>query len=123
MKNKPQKSILVIEDDVTYAELLEILLEDSGFDVELLPNGNNLIECIKKLNPDLLVIDYNLPGKNGAELTKRVKQHTKFQNLPVVMVSANHDIRKKAMESGSNDFFAKPFSFPKFVSKIAELVG
>src|SRR5688500_12702096 len=102
-----QKSILVIEDDATYAELLEILLEDSGFSVEIVHNGEEMNKKLKLIKPDLFVIDYNLPGENGTTLTKQIKENGVLKDLPVIMVSANHDIRKKAMESGSDDFFAK----------------
>lgn len=117
-----QKSILIIEDDETYAELLELLLEEKGFEVDIAHNGQEMCQKLRHNTPNLFVIDYNLPGTSGTTITKRIRQNVILKNLPVIMVSANHDIRKKAMESGSDYFFAKPISFQPFVSKITELL-
>ena len=102
--------ILAVDDDKDILEVLKFILEDSGYDVDLLSNGNNLFEKIKSSSPDLILLDIMLGSLDGRQLCKDVKQHSETHNIPVILISASHNISSSMNQTGApNAFIAKPF--------------
>lgn len=111
------KKILVIEDDHGIANSLKLYLENSNFLVELEDNGNHAIKSIKKHTPDLIILDLNLPGKDGIEITK---EYRKIGNTPIIMLTARSGEfdRVQGLEIGADDYIAKPFSPRELLARI-----
>lgn len=111
------KKILIIEDEQTIAELEKDYLEIDGFFVEIASTGLEGIEKAEKEQYDLIILDLMLPGMNGFEICKRIRER---QNVPILMVSAKkEDIDKiRGLGLGADDYITKPFSPSELVARV-----
>ena len=106
------KKILVGDDEPNIIKLLESRLKSNGYDVINASDGNS---CFKKAiteKPDLVLLDIIMPGLNGFEVCKRLKENDKTKDIPVIMLTAlagEKDL-SKGLEEGANCFIIKPFS-------------
>jgi len=104
------KSILVIDDDDSIAELLDLLLSKAGYRVLRAVSGEDGLNMMRSHLPDLILLDIQLPGKDGISILKRMKTQEKFESLPVIMITG--DARRKtvttAIYSGAIDYLVKP---------------
>lgn len=109
--------ILIIEDEVSIAELEKDYLELSGFEVEIETNGDTGLERALKGDFDLLVLDLMLPGTDGFEICRQVREE---KNTPIIMVSAKkEDIDKiRGLGLGADDYMTKPFSPSEMVARV-----
>lgn len=109
--------ILIIEDEVSIAELEKDYLELSGFEVEIETNGDTGLERALRGDFDLLVLDLMLPGTDGFEICRRVREE---KNTPIIMVSAKkEDIDKiRGLGLGADDYMTKPFSPSEMVARV-----
>lgn len=109
--------LLIIEDDVAIAELEKDYLELSGFDVEIETTGN--VGVVKALTGDfdLIILDLMLPGINGFEICRRIRED---KNIPIIMVSAKKDDIDKirGLGLGADDYITKPFSPSELVARV-----
>jgi len=113
------KKILAIDDDEDIVELIKFILEDEGYEVMTLTNGKNVMNVISNLRPDLILLDVMLAGMDGREICKSIKAHQIFKYIPVVMISASHNIHNILESACSpNGFLAKPFDINQLVSKV-----
>lgn len=113
------KKILVIEDDKDLLSLLKTLLEKNGFKVEGLNNGVNANKVIRKVKPNLILMDYYLTNnKNGDEVCNEIK---KFFNIPILMFSASSHL--KANELCADEFISKPFEVLDLIERIKKMTG
>ncbi|WP_077324374.1 response regulator transcription factor [Virgibacillus siamensis] len=112
-----KKKILVIEDDQSIAELEQDYLEIEGFAVEIASDGNNGLKAVNALDNDLILLDLMLPGINGFELCKQIRDVT---NIPILMVTAKYeDIDKvRGLGLGADDYIVKPFSPSELVARV-----
>lgn len=102
--------ILAVDDDKDILEVLQFILEDSGYEVETLEDGNFLFEKIKANQPDLIILDIMLGNLDGRELCRDVKAKKETRNIPVILLSASHAITNSFKQNGNpDDFIAKPF--------------
>jgi two-component system response regulator BaeR len=111
------KHILVVEDEEKIAELLCDYLKQSGFGTSTLNNGNHVISQIKREPPDLILLDIMLPGKDGMELCREIRQ---FSSVPIIMVTARIEEidRLLGLELGADDYICKPFSPREVVARV-----
>lgn len=109
--------ILIIEDEVSIAELEKDYLELSGFEVELEADGNRGLERALHEDFDLLILDLMLPGMDGFEICKRFRE---AKNTPIIMISAKkEDIDKiRGLGLGADDYITKPFSPSEMVARV-----
>lgn len=109
--------ILIIEDEAAIAELERDYLEISGFDVDISLDGDEGLYKALKGNYDLLVVDIMLPGADGFEICKRVREE---KDIPVIVVSARKDDIDKirALGLGADDYMTKPFSPSELVARV-----
>jgi two-component system phosphate regulon response regulator PhoB len=113
------RRILAVDDDNDILEVLQFILEDSGYEVETLTDGHFLMEKIRESNPDLILLDIMLGNMDGRELCKAVKQLEATHNIPVILISASHNISNTKYEDGApNDFIAKPFDINELLDTI-----
>lgn len=113
----PSGRILVIEDDRHLADVVRRYLEHEGFAVELETNGRDGLAAALDTLPDLVVLDLMLPGLNGLDVCRRLRQ---VAPIPVVMLTARgaEEDRVAGLELGADDYLAKPFSPRELVARV-----
>ncbi|MEH7402941.1 MULTISPECIES: response regulator transcription factor [Bacillaceae] len=111
------KEILLIEDDISIAELQRDYLEINDFRVDIQHNGDEGLQHALKGNYDLIILDIMLPGKNGFEICKEIRA---VKNIPILFVSAKkEDIDKiRGLGLGADDYITKPFSPSELVARV-----
>ena len=118
-------NILLVEDNVVNQKIAEKLLNNFGCTVVIAENGLKAIETLQSFKPDLVFMDCHMPEMDGYEATRRIRQDSNLQSLPIVALTANATPadREKCMEAGMNDFLAKPFNkdmFTKILYKYSQ---
>ena len=111
------QKILIVEDDKWISKSLKIYLENSSFEVHLHDEWLKAINKIKKIEPDLLILDINLPGKNWIEIAKEVRE---IWNLPIIILTARWSELDRItwLEIWADDYIAKPFSPRELLARI-----
>lgn len=118
MKNIEQtQSILVIEDDPTVALLLRRILEPEGFNVSTAGDGVRGMALLEENKPDLVLLDVMMPGPDGYEILKRIRQ---VSTVPVIMVTARCEVDSigRALGLGADDYVRKPFLPLELVARV-----
>jgi two-component system cell cycle response regulator DivK len=116
--------ILCVEDSDDNLYMLHRRLSRAGFDVKIASNGAEGVEWAKTLQPDLIVMDLNLPGLNGWEATRRLKGQPETKHIPIIVLTGEttKKSREDAIAAGCDDFRLKPVDFAALVEKIQSLV-
>lgn len=114
------KHIFVVDDEGNIRELIKKYLDKEGYKSTLYNNGDNLLMEIKRLKPDLLVLDIMMPGYDGLQLCKEIRKES---DIPIIFVSARDEEfdRVLGLELGGDDYLAKPFSPRELVARIKNL--
>jgi DNA-binding response OmpR family regulator len=113
------KRILAVDDNNDILEVLRYILEDSGYVVDTLSDGHFLFDKIKEHTPDLILLDIMLGDMDGRILCHDVKTQEATHGIPVILVSASHDIAATLRQSGApDDFVAKPFDLDELLNCI-----
>jgi len=109
--------ILIIEDDIWISNSLKLYLENSSFEVEIENSGNYAVEKILSWKYELIILDLNLPGKDGMTICKEVR---KTSHIPIVMLTAKNSELDKViwLEIGADDYVSKPFSPRELLARI-----
>jgi two-component system phosphate regulon response regulator PhoB len=104
--------ILVVEDEPDIRELIRFHLDQAGFHVETVGDGNAALQALRRRRPNLLVLDLMLPDRSGTELCREIRADGDLKDLPIIMVTARADEldRLVGFELGADDYLAKPFS-------------
>lgn len=119
MRQKAKK-IMIADDDPGIVDAIEMLLEFEGYEVSSTVDGSTVLDMKDEL-PDLLLLDIWMSGEDGRDICKKLKNESLTKNIPVIMISASRDIKESAMESGADDFLAKPFEMNELLKKISDL--
>lgn len=111
------KKILIVEDDVSIADIEKDYLEANGYEVALVYDGSKALEKFDAYNPDLVLLDLMLPGKDGYELCYEMR---KKKEVPILMVTAKNTISDKVLGLGlgADDFITKPFDPSELVARV-----
>jgi DNA-binding response OmpR family regulator len=117
--------ILCVEDSDDGLFMLHRRLTRAGFDVKVATNGKEGVEWAKALLPDLIVMDLNLPGLNGWEATRQLKDQPETKHIPIIVLTAHtsEKSRDKAFAAGCDEYETKPIDFGGLVEKIRLLLG
>lgn len=117
-------SIHIVEDEQPIITLVKYNLEKEGYKVSFSDNGNDGIEDIKRLSPDLVLLDWMLPDFSGVEICKSLKKEKNFKNIPIIILTAKgeNEDKVKGLNSGADDYITKPFSFPELLARIKALL-
>ncbi len=113
--------IYYVEDEKNIRELVEYALLANGFEIRCFADGNVLWQGLREeILPDLILLDIMLPGENGLEILHRLKGDAKTRDIPVIMVTAKGSEYDKVLglDSGADDYIAKPFGMMELVSRI-----
>jgi len=111
-------SIMVVDDDQDLAEMLGIVLNGVGMEVDLVSRGDDAIEVFRNTQPDLVLLDIMLPGLDGIEVCKEIRKQS--TRVPIVMLTAKSDTHEivKGLEAGADDYMVKPFKPSELVARI-----
>lgn len=114
------RRILLVEDEAPIREMLEFVLEQSGFETQQAEDYQIALDLIQEPYPDLILLDWMLPGGSGVQLAKRLKQHEFTRDIPVIMLTARGEEEDKVrgLDSGADDYITKPFSPKELVARI-----
>ena len=116
--------ILIVEDEETLTLLLRYNLEAAGYAVESVARGDAAELRIAEEPPDLVLLDWMLPGVSGVELCRRIRARKDTQRLPIIMLTARGEEadRVRGLSTGADDYVVKPFSVPELVARIGALL-
>ena len=117
-------NVMIVEDETALLELLRYNFERAGYVVETISQGDLAEERLKETSPDLLILDWMLPGLSGIELCRRLRQKPKTQSLPLIMLTGRREEsdRLRGFENGADDYVVKPFSLTELLARAANLL-
>ena len=110
--------ILLVEDEEKLAKFVELELSYEGYDVSVAHDGLTGLMTARDLNPDLIVLDWMMPGLSGVEVCRRLRQ-TGFQ-VPIILLTAKDDVsdRVEGLDAGADDYVVKPFSIEELLARV-----
>jgi len=116
--------ILVVDDEDRNLRLMELLLTSFGYDVLTASNGEEALEMVHDIPPDVILLDVMMPKIDGFEVAKRLKREEETKIIPIVMVTALNEVedRVKALEAGADDFLNKPVDKTELRARVQSLV-
>jgi DNA-binding response OmpR family regulator len=118
------KRVLVADDEPVTLRLHQMVLRQAGVEAALFEDGDSVILEMDSVSPDLAVLDYQLPGKNGLELVAALRAHPKLAGIPIIVVTGYRELELKEalLEAGANEVIIKPFSPRMLRARIEELL-
>ena len=113
-------SVLVVEDEAAQLEVLTYNLEAEGFSVTKTDNGDDAMMLVDETQPDIILLDWMLPGVSGIEICRRLKASSRTRNVPVIMLSArSEEVDKvRGLEMGADDYMVKPYSVIELMARV-----
>lgn len=116
--------ILIVEDEEPLTMLLRYNLEAEGYEVETAARGDEADTRLKEYAPDLIVLDWMLPGLSGIELCRRLRARAETKQLPIIMLTARGEEseRVRGLSTGADDYIVKPFSVPELLARVRALL-
>src|SRR3954465_5632362 len=112
MRNNSHPEILVVDDDAMSRRVLAQLLSSAGYDCRVSNDGSEALEMIHARPPSLLLLDFDMPGANGAEVLKQLRsdQHQAIAQVPTIMLTAHgsEESEINCLQAGADDFVTKP---------------
>jgi len=116
--------ILVVEDEEPLTMLLRYNLEAAGYEVDAAGRGDEAEVRLKERIPDLVILDWMLPGISGIELCRRLRARDGTAQLPILMLTARgeEDERIRGLATGADDYVVKPFSLPELMARVRALL-
>ena len=117
-------SILIVEDEEALTLLLRYNLETQGYEVETIARGDEADTRLKERIPDLVILDWMLPGLSGIELCRRLRARPETRQLPIIMLTARGEEseRVRGLSTGADDYIVKPFSVPELLARVNALL-
>lgn len=116
--------ILAVDDTAANLYLLKTALEEEGYDVDTASNGSLALTKIEASPPSLVLLDVIMPGIDGVEVTRRIRQNPIFAEMPILIISGSDEACvAEALNVGANDFMRKPVEVGELLAKIKKLCG
>ena len=117
--------VLVVEDNPASLELAEHLLEDAGFEVDTLSDGNGLVAHVLRTCPDVIVLDIQLPGADGLTLVAALREEPATARIPVIAVTAHAMKGDEAryLAAGCSSYLAKPIDVGTFAARVGAVAA
>jgi DNA-binding response OmpR family regulator len=112
------KKVLVIDDDLDIAEVIQIILEEAEYKSEIVTKAEKTYQRVKEYKPDLILLDRLFADRDGRIICRKLKNQKSTKNIPVIMLSAHPVIANTVKEYGADDFLEKPFFMEDFLKKI-----
>jgi CheY-like chemotaxis protein len=118
------KKILIVEDDDDSREMLAFLLAGRGYHISCAEDGQTALSLLQSESPELIITDISMPGMDGIDLIKRLRQQRQWQSIPILVMSAfRSGMVSQAMEAGANAATSKPLEIEKLFEMIHQLTG
>ncbi len=116
--------VLIVEDDPSLTTLLDYNLRAEGYDITSCADGSEAALTIAEDAPDLVLLDWMLPGLSGIELCRRLRASKATRHLPVIMLTARGEEgdRVRGLEVGADDYIVKPFSVPELLARVRAML-
>ena len=117
--------ILLVEDDVDIAELVAFNLERQGWECALVHHGGEAWEMIQRIRPDLVLLDVMLPGMDGMQIFRAMKENEMTRNIPAIFLTARGELddRLEGLNLGADDYITKPFSPKELVLRVRNVLN
>ena len=110
--------ILLVDDAEEIRDLLGGFLEEQGYQVVLASDGNEALDLVESENPQIIILDLKLPGLNGIEVCKRLKEREETRSIPVIIITGFGDNKLVALDVGADDFVNKPFDMADILIRV-----
>ncbi len=112
--------VLLVEDEPAQREILRYNLASEGYEVTMAENGDDALLLADEVRPDLVLLDWMLPGVSGIEILRRMKTRRQTTDIPIIMLSArSEDVdRVRGLETGADDYMVKPYSVSELMARI-----
>ena len=118
------KLILVVDDDESILEVVQIVLESEGYDVQTATNSAFLQQLASQpVLPDLILLDVLLSGEDGRDISQQLKANPQLQHIPVIMLSAHSEASKMADIGGADAFLEKPFDVDVLLDTVQRYIS
>jgi len=116
--------VLVVEDEPAIAELLAINLRHAGYEVQVAPDAQAAVEAVDRVLPDVVLLDWMLPGQSGLALARGWRAQARTKPLPIIMLTARADEADKlaGLDGGADDYITKPFSTKELLARVRALL-
>ena len=117
---KDRGTVLIVDDTLANLRLLTDMLRDQGYKVRGAPNGDIALNAVRSSPPDVILLDINMPGKNGYEVCRELKEDDAFRHIPVIFLSALDEALDKvaAFQAGGADYVSKPFQIEEVLARV-----
>jgi DNA-binding response OmpR family regulator len=112
------KRILCVDDDQDILDTLNIILASEGYSVQVAISPAAIFQLIQEFDPNLILLDINMPNFNGLEVCKAVKGYLSTENTPIIIISSDERIITAIDDFGANDILMKPFQIDLLLEKI-----
>ena len=124
LSGRTRPLVLLVEDDEFSHQLVAITLESQNVELVAESDGAAALDRIRSVQPDLILMDVMLPGRDGVELTQHLKADPALAGIPVVMLTgeARREILVRSMEAGAADFIVKPFTADALIAKLTKFL-
>ena len=112
--------ILVVDDTPANIQSLSAILKDQGYQVSVATNGKQALEVLKRVQPDLILLDVMMPEMDGFETCRQIKASEQWQHIPVIFLTAKTETTDivKGFELGAVDYMAKPFNAHELLARV-----
>lgn len=119
------KTVMIVEDNELNMKLFNDLLRAKGYDTLPMRNGFEALEMLKQRQPDLIIMDVQLPEISGLEVTRRIKQDEGLKHIPVIAVTAfaMKGDEERIRQGGCEGYLSKPISVAAFIETVRSYVG
>lgn len=115
-----QQTIFVVEDDDNIREMLLYAMKTAGYEAKGFENGDEIFKAFRETLPAMILLDIMLPGSDGMQILKRLRQAERYRQIPVIMITAKGEEmdRIQGLDAGADDYITKPFSVMEVISRI-----
>jgi DNA-binding response OmpR family regulator len=119
------QKVLIADDQANMRQLVRLTLETGHFEIFEAPDGDAALEVARREQPDLVFLDWTMPGLAGVEVCRALRDDPRFDGMRIVMLTARSqtDDRETAHEMGADDFITKPFSPIQLLEKVRDVLG
>ena len=119
-----KKKILAVDDEPNILMSIEFILEMEGYEVHIARDGEEALEVAERVQPDLILLDVNMPRKDGYEICRILREREELAGTKVIMLTAMGQIleKKKGLEVGADEYVTKPFSADDLLQKIRAMI-
>jgi len=117
--------VLIVDDEPNNVDFLEQALEDSGYQLITATNGQEALKKIQSEQPDLILLDLNMPVMDGFTVLAKVKEDPNLRDIPVIIISSEHESKSivKGIKQGAEDYLTKPVNAGLLVKKVKDFLG